>query len=175
MTVHGEKQALLPTEDLAKLEYEALRTEERDRMNGRLQIWGIFLSLVGAFGFISTQAGTVAYVATLFPFLACCLARHVRHSEDALRLIRKYLYQMEQATGYEGYEHFTRTAPRSTHGGYLDALRDALLITQLLALAVVVLRLLSDQITWWIIVPVIGLEMVALVFTWRWLKKETKG
>src|SRR5437764_358732 len=115
MTTLGERPIPLSIEDLAEQEYGALRAEERDRMNARLQIWGIFLSLVGAFGFISTQSGTVAYVATLFPFLACCLARHVRHSEDALRLIRKYLYQMEKAIGYEGYEHFTRTAPRSTH------------------------------------------------------------
>jgi hypothetical protein len=158
-------------EDLAKLEYEALRAEERDRMNARLQVWGIFLSLVGAFGFVSAQAGTVAYVAALFPFLASCLARHVRHSEDALCLIRKYLYHMEKATNYQGYEQFTRTVPRSTYGGYLDALRDALLITQLLALAVVVLRLASDQMTLWIILPVVGLEIIALLLTWRWLKK----
>jgi len=159
------------SEELAKLEYEALRAEERDRMNARLQVWTIFLSLVGAFGLVSVQSGAVAYVAGLFPLLACCLARHVRHSEDALRLIRKYLYQIEKSVGYVGYEHFTRCQPRTTHGGYLDALRDALLVTQLLALAVVVLRLTSDQVTLLITIPVIGLEVAAMFLTWRWLKK----
>lgn len=159
------------SEDLAKLEYESLRAEERDRMNGRLQVWTIFLSLVGAFGLVSVQSGAVAYVAALFPLLACCLARHVRHSEDALRIIRKYLYKLEKDADYPGYEHFTRTIPRASHGGYLDALRDALLITQGLALAVVVARLVSDQVIWLAIVPVIALESVAIYFTWYWLKK----
>jgi hypothetical protein len=158
-------------EELAKLEYEALRAEERDRMNARLQIWTIFLSLVGAFGFVSVQSGIVAYVAALFPFLACCLARHVRHSEDALRILRKYLYQIEKEAGYSGYESFTRSQPRTTHGGYLDALRDALLITQLLALTIVVLRLVTDHFSLLIILSGISLEVVAMCLTWRWLKK----
>lgn len=139
-------------------------------MNGRLQVWTIFLSMVGAFGLVSVQSGGVAYVAALFPLLAACLARHVRHSEDALRVIRKYLYKLEQATGHEGYEHFTRTIPRASHGGYMDALRDALLITQGLALAVVVAHLVADHAILWI-VPVIGLLVAAMYLTWRWLKK----
>jgi hypothetical protein len=165
------KESNMPSEDLAKLEYEVLRAEERDRMNARLQVWTIFLSLVGAFGLVSVQSGTVAYVAALFPLLACCLARHVRHSEDALRVIRKYLYQIEKRADYEGYEHFTRCQPRTTHGGYLDALRDALLITQLLALAVVVIRLALDHFSLLIIVAVIAVELFAAALTWRWLKK----
>jgi hypothetical protein len=158
-------------QQLEVLEYEALRAEERDRMNARLQVWTIFLSLVGAFGLVSVQSGPVAYVAGLFPLLACCLARHVRHSEDALRLIRKYLYQIEKTASYEGYEHFTRCQSRTTHGGYLDALRDALLVTQLLALTVVVLRLVTDHLSLLIILPVIGLEVAAMFLTWHWLKK----
>jgi hypothetical protein len=161
----------MQSEDIAKLEYEALQAEGRDRMNARLQVWTIFLSLVLAFGLAGVQSGPAAYVAGLFPVLACCLARHVRHSEDALRQVRKYLYQVEKAASYEGYEHYSRCQPRATHGGYLDALRDALLVTQMLALAVVVIRLASDQVTLLIIVPVIGLEVAAMFLTWRWLKK----
>jgi hypothetical protein len=156
--------------DFAQVEYEALRSEERDRMNARLQVWGIFLSMVGAFGFVSAQSGSTAYVAALFPLLAACLARHTRHSEDALRIIRKYLYALEKDADYPGYEHYSRTIPRASHGGYLDALRDALLISQALALAVVVFRLVTDHMLLWI-VPVIGLEVVAMFLTWRWLKK----
>jgi hypothetical protein len=159
------------SEDLAKLEYEALRSEERDRMNARLQIWTIFLSLVGAFGLVSVQSGNLAYVAALFPFLACCLAKHVRHSEDALKLIRKYLYQIEKKAGYQGYEFFTRSQPRTTHGSYLDALRDALIITQVLATSVVIIRLASDHAMLLIILPIISVEVLAMFLTWRWLKK----
>lgn len=158
-------------EELTKLEYDALRAEERDRMNGRLQVWTIFLSLVGAFGFVSVQSGMVAYVAALFPLLAACLARHVRHSEDALRQVRTYLYEIEKRCSYEGYEHFARSAPRVTHGGYLDALRDALFITQLLALATVVFRLVVDHASVLIILPLVGCEALALLVTWLRLKK----
>jgi hypothetical protein len=161
----------MQTEDFAKLEYEALRAEERDRMNARLQIWTIYLSLVGAFGLVSVQSGNIAYITGLFPLLACCLARHIRHSEDALCQVRKYLYQLEKLYNYQGYEHYSRSISRVTHGGYLDALRDALLVTQALALVVIVLHLLSDQITWLIILPVIGLEVMAMFLTWHWLRK----
>lgn len=156
--------------EIGQLEYEALRTEERDRMNARLQIWTIFLSLASAFGLASTQSSTITYVAVLFPLLAACLARHVRHSEDALRQVRTYLYQIEKQASYQGYEHFTRCQTRTTHGGYLDALRDALLIAQGLAVAVVVVRLVADHAFLWV-APVISLEIVAMVMTWRWLKK----
>jgi hypothetical protein len=86
-------------------------------------------------------------------------------------MIRKYLYQIEVRFSYEGYEHFTRTVPRATHGGYLDALRDALLITQLLALTIVVLRLVTDHFSVSIILATIAVELFAAAQTWRWLKK----
>lgn len=158
-------------QELSKLEYEALRNEERDRMNARLQFWVIFLLLASAFSSFSVQGGIVAYVVGVFPLLAMCLARYVNHSEGVLKQIRKYLYQREKEANYEGYEHFSRCQPRSTHGGYLDALRDALLMTQLLAVGVVVFRLVQDHIAVVAIVPTMGIEMGAIVLTWMWLKK----
>lgn len=158
-------------QQLEILEYEALRAEERDRMNGRLQIWVIYLSLVSAFGVVSVQAGLVAYVVGLFPFLASCLARHVRHSEDALKQVRKYLHELEKRLEYQGYECFSRSLVRPSHGGYLDALRDALLITQLLALVVVAIHLTSDHIALFLIVPIVALAASPMYFTWRWLRK----
>ena len=55
--------------------------------------------------------------------------------------------------------------------GAWDALRDALLITQLLALIVVVLHLVTDHLTLVMTLPAISIEGLALLLTWRWLKK----
>jgi hypothetical protein len=108
--------------ELAIAEYNGLRTEERDRINARLQIWGIFVSLVSIFGVVSLQSDLIAYIVALFPPLCLCLAYHVRHSEDVLYLMRKYLYAFEKHYKYRGYEHFGREQIRATHGGYLTAL-----------------------------------------------------
>jgi hypothetical protein len=152
-------------------EYEALRAEERDRINARLQVWVILVSLASIFSVVSVQSGMIAYITALFPFLACCLALHVRHSEGALRQIRRYLYLKEKETGYQGYEHYNRSTPRTTHGGYLDALRYALMVTQLLALTVVAIHLVADHALLLIILLIIGIEAIVMFFTWRWLKK----
>lgn len=173
MAVHEEKQVLLQVEDLAKLEYEALRTEERDRINGRLQVWGIFVSLTSAFGVVSLQSGLIAYIVALFPLLCLCLAFHVRHSEDVLHQIRKYLYAVEKHYAHKGYEHFVREQTRSTHGGYLDALRSAFLATQCLAMAVLVVRFLLDHLPFVAVAIVVALLINGTLsyLTWRWLKK----
>lgn len=157
-------------ETLLTSEYEALRAEERDRMNARLQVWTIWLSLIGAFGFLSLQGDTLAYAAALYPFLTACLARHVGHSEEVLRQIRKYLYRCEQRLSYEGYEHFTRTQPRPSHGGYLAALQQLFLLTQLVATILVVGRLILGQLLWVGVVVALG-EIALMVLTYRWVRR----
>lgn len=160
-------------DDLAMLEYEALRTEERDRINARLQVWAIFVSLSSIFGVVSLQSGIIGYVVALFPLLCLCLAFHVRHSEEVLRLIRKYLYSVEKRYTYEGYEHFVREQTRAAHGSYLTALRFAFIATQCLAIAVLIVRLWLDH------VPLVAVAIVVIMIlngyvlymTWRWLEK----
>jgi hypothetical protein len=160
-------------DDLAMLEYEALRTEERDRINARLQIWAIFVSLTSIFGVVSLQTGIIAYVVALFPLLCLCLAFHVRHSEDVLHQIRKYLYAVEVRHDYQGYEHFIREQTRVTHGSYLAALRYAFISTQCLAIAVFIVRLLLDHMPFVAvaIIVVILINGYLLFLTWRWLGK----
>jgi hypothetical protein len=160
-------------DDLAMLEYEALRTEERDRINARLQIWAIFVSLSSIFGVVSLQSGMIGYVVALFPLLCLCLAFHVRHSEEVLRQIRKYLYSVEKHYKYEGYEHFVREQPRAAHGSYLAALRYAFIATQCLAIAVLVVRLWLDRIPFVevAIVVAILINSCLMYITWRWLGK----
>jgi hypothetical protein len=161
------------TDELAVLEYEALRTEERDRINARLQIWAIFVSLTSIFGVVSLQSGVIAYVIALFPLLCLCLAFHVKHSEEVLHQIRKYLYDVELRHDYQGYEHFIRKHQRSTHGSYLNALRYAFSATQCLAIVILIARLWLDRI------PVVALAIAIVVLingylsflTWRWLRR----
>lgn len=161
----------MEVDDLAMLEYEALRTEERDRINARLQIWAIFVSLSSIFGVVSLQSGMIGYVVALFPLLCLSLAFHVRHSEEVLRQIRKYLYSVEKRYTYEGYEHFVREQPRATHGSYLAALRYAFMATQCLAVAVLVVRLLLDHVSLVVVVVVVLINGYVLYMTWKWLGK----
>src|SRR5579884_3431684 len=117
----------LSVEDIARIDREFLRGQERDRISERTgAIWPIFLSLTSGFGFIALQGNNnVAYLAALYPVLINCLALHIRNGEETLKHLRKYLYQQEQALHYEdGYEHFARNSPRRSHGGYKKALRE---------------------------------------------------
>lgn len=159
--------------DLAMLEYEALRTEERDRINARLQVWAIFVSLSSIFGVVSLQSGMIGYVVALFPLLCLCLAFHVRHSEEVLHQIRKYLYSVEKRYTYEGYEHFVREQPRAAHGSYLTALRYAFMATQCLAVVVLIVRLWLDHVPFVeiTIVVTILINSCVMYMTWRWLGK----
>jgi hypothetical protein len=168
----------LNPEELAKLEYEALRAEERDRMNARLTVWGLYLTIVSVFGFASIQAGTTLYVIGLCPFLLACLARYTRHSEDVLRVTRKYLYKVEQASQVQGYEHFTRSMTRASHGGHVTSLRDAFLLTDLLASVMIIARLVQDHVVFHlatvvfpVALPVSLAEGTAIIFTYRWLRR----
>jgi hypothetical protein len=150
--------------------------EERDRINARLQIWTIFVSLTSIFGVVSLQSGISAYVVAIFPLLCLCLAFHVRHSEDVLHQIRTYLYAVEKRHDYKGYEHFTREQTRATHGSYLAALRYALIAAQCLAIAVLIARLLLDHMPFVAIaiIVVILIDGYLLGLTWRWLSKERR-
>jgi hypothetical protein len=158
-------------ESLATLEYEALRTEERDRMNARLQVWAVFASLVSLFGVLGLQSGMSGYVLAVFPLLCLCLAFHIRHSEEVLRQIRKYIYQIEKGSGYEGYEHFTRTHVRALHGGYLVALCYALVMAQLLAIGLLGVRCWLDHVPGAAIVLVVLFELVIAGATWYHLRR----
>lgn len=154
--------------ELLKLEYPALRAEELSRENARLQLWGILFSLVGAFGFAGLQASQVAYVTALFPLLAACLARYTAHGEDVLRQVRKYLRKIEKAHQYRGYEHFSNDYVRSSHGSYKKGLRDAIVLFDLFAIALVIVRLAADGLLL-ASVPIAIIEVVAIVITCVWL------
>jgi hypothetical protein len=161
--------SVLSPERLAELEYEACQSEKRDRMNARLQVWSILIGLVGAFGVASFQAGAVGYVVALYPLLAACVARHSGHSEGVLEQIKAYLHLQEEDAGYSGYEHFNKSFRRRGVGSHMMALRDAIVLTDLLAVGVVVVRLVADQQVA-LVVGVLAVEVAAMVLTLRWLR-----
>jgi len=127
---------------LAELEYEALQAEKRDKLNGRVQIWSLFFGLVSGAGLVSVQAGTVSSLIALYPFLAMCLARYTGHSERVLDQLKGRLLAIERARGFMGYEEVNRgNARHRQSGSQLKAFRDAVLVSQVAATALVVLRM----------------------------------
>lgn len=133
-------------EKLTELDYEAVEAEKRDRLNARLQVWSLLIALVGGFGLASLQSGNVSYVITLFPLLAACIARYAGHSETVLDQIKTYLHQVEQLSGFTGYESYNHSCKRRSSGSHKKALRDALVIMESLATVVVVTRLVVTSL-----------------------------
>jgi hypothetical protein len=60
---------------LAALDYETAQAEKRDKLNARLQVWSLFVALVGGFGLASLQSGSASYVVALFPLQAALIGR----------------------------------------------------------------------------------------------------
>lgn len=132
-------------------------------MSSRLTVLGMFFTLIGAFGVASVQSSSISYL----------LALYVRHSEDTLRSLRKYLRALEQCYGYHGYEDWIRANPRSFRGGHVDALRYMFVLAQALASVVFIVRVAQDHVAWLVVVLVGIVELVFVVLTWRWLSKKT--
>lgn len=155
----------MEVEAFKKAEYERLTAEERDRMNARLTIWTLFLTIIGAFGFLSTQGLTGMYVGALAPYVLMYLAQLSRHNEAALKQVRKYLKKLAKEANYEGYETWCASLPRVAQGTYLDALRNALLTASLLAICSAAIHMPP------IWLPMLLADIPPLVFIWRWLAK----
>lgn len=162
---------MLTPEQLAELEYEALQQEKRDKLNSRLQVWSLLIGLVGAFGVVaSIQPGAVIYAVALYPLLAACVARYTGHLESVLDQVKVYLLEVEKRAGYSGYEHFNKNKTSGHHesGGHMRALRDAILLTDGLAVAVVAWRLMLDG--WYLAASLFVLVAALVVWvTCRWL------
>lgn len=160
-------------EKFLELEYPALRAKELALMTAqRWQVWTLYLSLVTAFGIatVSIQNEVALYLPSLLPPLIAFLARYARHGEDVLKQVRKYLRKLERDHKHAGYEEFCNTAYRSSHGGHIDAIRDAFLLTQVCATAFVVIHLvIGSMIAVSVIVACV--ELAAMTLTYRWLRK----
>lgn len=154
---------------LAVLQYEALQAEKRDKMSARLQVWSLFVGLVGAFGLASLQTGTVSYLTALYPFLALCIARYAGHSESVLDQVKAYLVMVEEENGYRGYEKYNQVCQCHTSGSHLKALREALFTTQMLATFTIAARLVD---TMPLDIVIIVVELVVIIATWQLLSEQ---
>lgn len=169
----------MKSEEIEALELEALYDEKRDKLNARLPIWSLLLTMFTAIGYASVQAGSVAYLAALYPLLAATIARFAGQSERILDRVKQRIYAIETASGYAGYEHDNKahsTANNKDSGGHIKALRDFILLTDCITVVAVLARLLTMQIAVTvkvlaILVATIGAILVMLV-TWRWLKDQ---
>lgn len=153
--------------EMKTLEFEALQAEKRDKLNSRLQVWSLLLALISGFGIASLQSGAISYVVVLYPLLAFCVARYVAHNEAVLDQVKAYLLELEQEISFQGYEHYNKAHKlnNSVSGGHKKALRDAIVLTDVLALGAVVLRLLFAG--WWFLaLPVLLVNGVVLIKTW---------
>jgi hypothetical protein len=161
--------------DLMMTQYNALCSEHQYRMTeARTQVWTLYLSAIGAFVFAALQGGNGPFIVALCPLVLTCLARHARHGEDVLTMLRKYLRQVEEKNGYRGYQTFTRTIVHKTHGGYMVALRDAFLLTDALAVASVLWRLSTDAVLYapLVMAVVLAVDGFAAFVTWRLLPRH---
>jgi hypothetical protein len=160
----------MTADEFAQMEYEGCRAEERDRMNARLQFWQLYFGLVSvfcvAFGVAGLQIGP--YLLSVLPVFLAFLARYIGHSEAVLKQIRKYLHELEKRAEYAGYEDYVRKMPRPTHGGYLAALRDAFLVTDVLVLAVVTVRLAVDGLPI-VLLPLVAVELGVMALSCVWI------
>ncbi len=157
--------------NIAQLDYEAAQAEKRDKLNARLQLWSLFIGLVAGFGLVSSQSSSISYVVALYPLLAACIARYAGHSEEVLDQIKAYLLQVEAENGFGGYEGFNYYRKRRGSGGHKKALRDALVVTEALAIGVVVVRLVIDALPVVAVLVVAG-ELVAVGMTIYFLRHK---
>lgn len=161
----------MDAEKLIELEYESLQAEKRDRMNARLQVWSLFFAMVGAFGLVSVQSNEIGFLVALYPLLASCLARYTSHSEEVLGQVKARLLALEKESHFQGYEHVNQQNMfKRKVGGHIKAFRDALLMTDMLA--VVAAGHLLIQINWLVVALVLPLEMFSIWVTLTALSKR---
>lgn len=160
----------MKAEEIETCELEALYSEKRDKLNARLPVWSLLIGLFSLFGYAGIQPGIAGYVVLLYPLLASCVARFAGHSERILDRIKRCIYQIEERSGYHGYEHTNAGQPQGS-GGHVKALRDAILLTDLVAIVAIVVRLFLDHIPA-LALFVVPVEAAAIAATCVWLLDE---
>src|SRR6266496_464046 len=156
--------------ELALKEYEALQAEKNGRIQARLQIWSVFLALVGAFFLAGLQAGLVSWAILIYPIAAAFLAQFAGHNETVLDRLKTYLRAFEARYGYDGYEQFNFQI-KTRSGSQVKALRSALIATEVLATVVGIAHLLAEQHFLLASVATV-IEIVTVVSTFLFLRDE---
>jgi hypothetical protein len=156
--------------ELALREYDHLRGQERDIMQS---LFGVG---AGAISLLSLFSAVPGYGVIIVPLILGCLARYLRGGAITLRTIRPYLREFETRYGHQGYECYYDDLDMKEHGSRSKAVRDILLLCELLTVVVVSLHSQSDNPQVALLMSVITILIVAvsLVVTWRWMKTPPK-
>lgn len=155
-------------DEIESKELEALYREKCDKLNSRLSVWSLLITVFGAFSYAGVQTGIAGYVIVFYPLLAGCVARYAGSSERVLDRIKRRIYQIEEKSGYEGYEHNNAHISQNGSGTHIKALRDFVILTDVIALIAIATRLIIDHMVL-LAVLAIALETVALVVTCIWM------
>lgn len=154
--------------DIEQIDRQFMRNQELARIGERTQqIWPIFLTMAGGFGFAGLQSNEGGYIIVLFPILVGCLAQHVNDSELTLKKNRKFLYQQEEDAGCTGgsehyfQEHAEGDGPK---GGNKKALRRGFVLSSLLAIYLLLMHMQRDHVPF-LFILLIG--CAELFFTWQ--------
>ncbi len=154
-------------DEIETRELEALYDEKRDKLSSRLPVWSLLIGLFSLFGYAGIQPGIAGYVVVLYPLLSACVARFAGHNERILDRVKRRIYQIEERAGYHGYEH-DNASHGSGSGGHSKALRDVIILTDLVALTALVARLLLDHVPA-LVLPLLLVEIAALAAACVWL------
>lgn len=162
------------SEEIERIDREHARMYERDRVNERVQIWALFLTLTTVFGFIGSQNGEEAIIVGAFPFLVSCLARFVHDHQLGTDMNREYLFQQEEdAQCSSGAEHFFRNFRKKLRGkafgGNKKALKEAFVVTSLAATYLMMTQLQQNHDAQWIIWVVGCFECISIARIVYWL------
>lgn len=138
---------MIETSELAIKEYEMLQCEKNGRIQARLQVWSVFLALVGAFFIAGLQSGQVSWAILIYPVAAAFLAQFAGHNEAIIDRLKAYLYRFEKVHAYQGYEHYNAGIIKRS-GSQVKALTGALVTTQVASLAIGITHLFQIQEPW---------------------------
>jgi hypothetical protein len=155
-------------DEIESKELEALYKEKCDKLNSRLSVWSVLITIFGAFSYAGTQTGIAGYLIIFYPLLAGCVARFAGSSERVLDRVKRRIYQIEETSGYEGYEHNNATTSQNGSGAHIKALRDFVLLTDGIAIIALSVRLVIDHMAL-LAIPAIVLEATAIVATCIWM------
>jgi hypothetical protein len=158
-------------EEIATIDRQAKRSGEQARINERAgQIWPLFMTMCGAFGFFGLQNGMAAYLVGAFPFLVSCLAEHINDSQKALTQDRKFLYWQEKEAGCTtGAERYYDLFAEKLTGGNKRAIKRAFVFTSFIATGLLVWHMSLDYLPLISVIAALSFNLFFIGQTIYWL------
>ncbi len=161
-------------------EYRSLREEIIQRVQARQQMWYVLLFIAGTFFTIGVQPGIAAWTILLYPLITLFFSTNWAHNDTRIDQIAWYIqYEIEKPLEFMGWETYRTEKfrrkfwskkqhhPLALVPGLLAiSARGVFLITQLMALGIGTVRLLSSrQLNLAIVSRVINLVIVIATYS----------